>query len=381
MLEGSLLWLPTIGVYRFWLLSRKRRFYWSHTIVGEDALEYTGSSLQLLAGFFLAQVVFVPVYILLLFFYLQSPGVRFAGYAGVAVLWLFLTGYAQFGVRQFLLTRTIWRGIRFSMDGGALVYAIRRTLWVAVSIGTLGLAYPWQVLSLWRYRYAHTWYGDKKCEFSGRWRQVGPIFHFHQLVWILILAGIFLVASPNFHSGGTPGNRIYQVPPELLWAIIGGGLTYFLASLAHIKAITTSRLLSVVTLGKTRIRVRVATSALLWQYFLFAVVVIIVAILFQKLFYSHLTGLRVPIDFGNHASPLQVSQSGWTYLYLPAVYLAHLASVSVLQELILRFGFWKLVVTGSTIRNHSDLQNVRAMGEESSLGGQGVADGLNVGDY
>ncbi|MCS6761459.1 MAG: DUF898 domain-containing protein [Candidatus Devosia symbiotica] len=54
--------LPTVGLYRFWLLIWKCRFYWANTEINGDSLEYTGNAMQLLVGFLMALAVFLPLY-------------------------------------------------------------------------------------------------------------------------------------------------------------------------------------------------------------------------------------------------------------------------------------------------------------------------------
>ena len=83
LLRGFALLVPTIGLYRFWLTTWKRRFYWSHTEIGGDALEYTGNALQLLLGFLMALAVFVPLYGLFFYLSTQSSEAAIVGYGGV----------------------------------------------------------------------------------------------------------------------------------------------------------------------------------------------------------------------------------------------------------------------------------------------------------
>jgi hypothetical protein len=63
------------------------------------------------------------------------------------------------------------------------------------------------------------------------------------------------------------------------------------------------------------------------------------------------------------------------------VYLVILGAFGLLSEIIVRFGWWKLVASGATITNPDALGTVRAGGEDRSLIGQGLADALNVGAY
>ncbi len=150
LLSGYLLMLMTLGMYRFWLLTNKRRFYWSHTQIHGEAMEYTGTAVQLLVGFLLALAIFLPLYGFFFYLSTQSPAAAVYGYMGAGVFMFFLTGYASYRGRRFLLSRTLWRGIRFSQGGNAWAYAIRRFLWICLTIVTVGLAYPFMVASLWK---------------------------------------------------------------------------------------------------------------------------------------------------------------------------------------------------------------------------------------
>src|SRR5262245_34113547 len=96
LLRGYLLMLPTLGLYRFWLTTTKRRFYWQNTMIGGERLEYTGSALQLLVGFLFALGVFLPIYIVFFYLSFQSSTVALVGYGVAALLIWFLTGYALY---------------------------------------------------------------------------------------------------------------------------------------------------------------------------------------------------------------------------------------------------------------------------------------------
>src|SRR5690606_14693174 len=144
----------------------KRRFYWQTTLIDGEPIEYTGTASQLLLGFFFALAFFLPIYIALFVLSMQDAGFVLLGYAAIAALVWFLMGYAIYRARDFRLSRTLWRGIRFDLKGSALGYAFRRFVWSIVNVVTLGLAYPWMAASLWRYRWRHTWYGDRKFEIA-----------------------------------------------------------------------------------------------------------------------------------------------------------------------------------------------------------------------
>jgi uncharacterized membrane protein YjgN (DUF898 family) len=67
ILRGYCLMIPTLGLYRFWLATWKRRFYWQNTVIDGDPLEYTGTASQLLLGFLFSLAFFLPIYIALFY--------------------------------------------------------------------------------------------------------------------------------------------------------------------------------------------------------------------------------------------------------------------------------------------------------------------------
>lgn len=62
LIRGAVLLMVTLGIYRFWLVTDVRRFLWSNTEIAGEALEYTGTALELLLGFLVAIALLIPVY-------------------------------------------------------------------------------------------------------------------------------------------------------------------------------------------------------------------------------------------------------------------------------------------------------------------------------
>ena len=372
ILRGYLLMVPTLGIYRFWLTTWKRRFYWSRTSIGGDTLEYTGSAMQLLVGFLFALVVFVPIYGIFFYLSTQTSELAVIGYLAVGVFIWFLSGYAIYRARDFRLSRTLWRGIRFDQRGSAWAYALRRFLWSLLMVLTLGLVYPFMAISLWRYRYRNTWFGDRQFGFSGSWKQVaGPYYVAYALVAVLAVATFAskvasATAATDFSDPRTIGLAILTV--------IAGGLLYY-----RYKARTVSRLFSTVTCGEARLTVHVGARALLWQFVLFALAllaVLVAAALVVLAVFGYWLGHRFSPDIGAFAA------SGILAIVLMGLaYLAVIAVFSLLSEVFLGYGYWMLVASGASIANLASLDSVRAAAEDRSLAGEGLADALNVGAY
>ena len=155
--RGAALELVTVGFYRFWLATDIRRHMWSHTTVDGDAAEYTGRGKELLIGFLFALAILVPIY--LAYFLVTVEAESWRAFASIPLV-LGFYAFGQFAIyraRRYRLTRTVWRGVRFWMDGSGWAYAGRAILWGIVVLITLGLAFPWREASLERYKMLHSY--------------------------------------------------------------------------------------------------------------------------------------------------------------------------------------------------------------------------------
>src|SRR3954453_5278463 len=166
VMRGAFLELITVGFYRFWLATDMRRHLWSNTSVDGDAGEYTGTAKELLIGFLFALAILAPIY--LAYFLIGLEAERLRAFASVP-LGLFFYLFAQFAIyraRRYRLTRTVWRGVRFWMTGSGWGYAWRAGLWSLLVFLTLGLALPWSLAALERYKMRHTSYGELRGRFE-----------------------------------------------------------------------------------------------------------------------------------------------------------------------------------------------------------------------
>ncbi len=383
IVRGYLQMLPTIGLYRFWQATWKRRFYWQNTVIDGDPLEYTGSATQLLAGFFFALAFFLPIYVALFYLSMQDTDLVLIGYGCIgAVIW-FLAGYAIYRARDFRLSRTLWRGIRFDQRGNSWAYALRRFLWSLAMLPTFGLVYPWMASSLWRYRYRHTWYGDRKFEIGGNWKSfAGPYYAALLLNLLTIGAAVTAIVMRNdvvlVGGVGMPG------PIGLLLCL--GCVVVFALSLAWYRTTTASRMLSTVTIGDAAVKVRIGTGALFRQYALYVVGVVALLVVLALTALIALGGIYwAAASRGKEPDAAALAalfqSSSLNVALLIGIYLIVLGAFGLVAELILSFGWWALLARSTTINNPGSLRSVRAGGIDTALIGQGLADALNVGAY
>jgi uncharacterized membrane protein YjgN (DUF898 family) len=163
--RGAALELVTFGFYRFWLVTDIRRHLWSHTAIDGDAAEYTGRGKELLIGFLFAMAILVPIYLVYALISIEAE--RFKAFGSFPLLIGFYA-FGQFAIyraRRYRLTRTVWRGVRFWMDGSGWAYAWRAMLWGCLVLLTLGFALPWRAAALERYKMRHSHYVELQGRF------------------------------------------------------------------------------------------------------------------------------------------------------------------------------------------------------------------------
>jgi hypothetical protein len=372
LLRGYVLLVPTIGLYRFWLTTMKRQFYWGNTYIGKDALEYTGQARQLLIGFLMALAFFVPLYGLFFYFSTLSQSAAIVGYGGVAVLVWFMMGYAIYRGRDFRLSRTLWRGIRCDQTGNPWAYALRRFFWSIAVVASLGLAYPFMTANLWRYRYEHCFFGDQRFSFHGSWKHVALRYY---LAWgagvVITVAGLV-----TFSSFGD-SMQTYVVLAVLAVAM---GVT-----MLRYQAFEASTMFSRIGLGDTRVAIKIGAWPLISLYLGFAIALAVtyIALAFGGFL---VLSLLVPEAFmgGNFQLEVLLADVRGDWLTLAAIFLGYLlvfGAFTLLAELFIGLGYWRLVARGASITGIYTLANVKARAEDKALAGEGLADALNVGGY
>ncbi|MEO6014070.1 MAG: DUF898 family protein [Devosia sp.] len=383
ILRGYLLMLPTIGLYRFWQATWKRRFYWQNTVIDGEPLEYTGTASQLLLGFFFALAFFLPIYIAFFVLSMQDVDYLLLGYVAIAAIVWFLMGYAIYRARDFRLSRTLWRGIRFDLRGFALAYALRRFLWSLAMLATLGLIYPWMASSLWRYRWRNTWYGDRKFDVAGTWRAFAAPYYGAYFINLLTIGStlIWIVSAKDFVRVGAGA-----VPGPIGLALSAACLVIFGFTMALYRARSASRMLSTVSMGDAKLSVRIGTGALFWQFVFYVIaVVLLLAVLAAAALIGLASAFAAAAANGQEpdaAAMFAFLQSGTlNVVMLIVVYLVVLGTLGLLAEVILALGWWKLIATSTTIINPDSVQAAKSSPEDRALIGQGLADALNVGAY
>jgi uncharacterized membrane protein YjgN (DUF898 family) len=346
--RGAALELVTAGFYRFWLATDMRRHLWSHTEIDGDAAEYTGRPRELLIGFLIAMAILAPIYVA--YFLLGIEAERWQAFASTPVfLFFYLFGqFAIYRARRYRLTRTVWRGVRFWMDGSGWAYALRATLWGALVALTLGLAWPWREAALERYKMRHTYYGDLQGSF------VGSGWAFFKRGWGLWLASPFMLLI-------IPAPFIYGAFKAIEWKWWVEGLRF----------------------GDVRFRSNLRTGALIGRYWSMIGWITLAFVVFGAYvggavsLYVWLKGIPVEML----ATGGKITQAVPLIIIYAVGYIALVLVTNIVIRLYLLRDIWQRVAASITVERLDAAANVTAKGELVNAIGEGIADGLDVAGF
>jgi uncharacterized membrane protein YjgN (DUF898 family) len=239
-LKNLLLTILTLGIYSFWAKTNVRQYLYGQTSVGGDRFGYHGTGAELFRGWLKAMGILVVTFVIsavLSRTVHQAVGVIFLYAAGIIV---FLP-LALLGSRRYRLSRTSWRGIRFSFRGkfDALVGVF--VPGILLTIFTLGLYYPFFHANVRRYFVNETRFGHAPFSFTGEGR---GIFARHLLLYLLLplTLGIYWFWHAAFRHryywghtafGGARFNSTLDGGDLLVFSLVNGLLLVFTAGIAY----------------------------------------------------------------------------------------------------------------------------------------------------
>src|SRR5690242_9746622 len=173
-----LLTIVTFGFYYFWAKTRVRAFLASQTAIEGDRFAYHGTARELLLGTLKAALVFgLPIFLLnIVRDKLDVPPVVqvIAGVFSGSLFFVFFP-IAMVGARRYRLSRTSWRGIRFSFRGRVWELIKIFILGSFLTGITLGFYYPFFLVTRQAFMVSYSYFGSERFDFTGRGRELfGP---------------------------------------------------------------------------------------------------------------------------------------------------------------------------------------------------------------
>jgi uncharacterized membrane protein YjgN (DUF898 family) len=262
-----------------------------------------------------------------------------------------------------------------------------------LTVLTAGLAYPFQLASLERYKMRNTFYGDLAGRFDGSGLR---LFLRGVPIWFLVVAPLAITAGAFIEvvdwgalinaleqSGDDVMARIESANPQLaavfLFAMLMGGLAVALAAVLYpvFQALKLRWWSSGLRFGgiETRSilrtgRVYGAYMRFLWFAFLFSLALAIAAL-------PGLVLVGVLSGDGEAGAASEIAATG----LLLVGYVIAMLGFSTIYRATVQLSLWQLGMESLQLSGLSALARVTATGQPSSAVGEGLADALNVGGY
>ena len=200
MLVNWILTILTIGIYSFWGKTKVRRYLCEQSSFVGDRFYYHGTGGELLKGALIFGGMF-GLFHLGLYTVEQTWGLqaRAIGEIGGALLIVLLLPMIMVGAFRYRLSRTAWRGIRFSFRGtrkGALWLYIKG---IVLMMFTLYLYWPYFMVNIQKFWRNGAYFGSQSFKYDGKG---GDIF---KAFLLLVLLYVVCVAVPMSLPALIPG--------------------------------------------------------------------------------------------------------------------------------------------------------------------------------
>jgi len=222
--------ITTLGVYYFWGKIKTRQFVWGRMEAAGDRFGYHGTGLELLLGWLKAALLFGTIIA-------TQVVLEFTGHPAIEamVIWLgfaCLVPLAQIGSARYRLSRSSWRGIRFSFRGSVKPFFLLSIRGMILSAVTLGVFVPFYECEARRYLMDHSKLGNVSFGFDGSPKKLLRIYVTHSIAGILGLVCLATVAfmgrdmlSAQEEQTAKAFGIVFFIPFILLYGLITVSLT------------------------------------------------------------------------------------------------------------------------------------------------------------
>jgi uncharacterized membrane protein YjgN (DUF898 family) len=371
-LGTGVLGLVTLGIYRFWGKARIRRHVWGKMRVGDDALEFTGTGLEMFLGFLMAVVV-LAVYLAIVQLILFSVGIRFVFdpqsemeeiAQGISIALSFLAVlplmiFAAYRSRRYKLARTRLRGVRFAMDNAAGGYVIRALGYLVLTVLTLGLLWPLMTFRLEAYMTDRTWYGGARFRQGGAWTGLYRAY-FHVIVGMgMILAAVVFGALDEGWMAG-----LLSVL-GVIWGLVGL-ILYRVRAFGYLMSHKEME-------GGLGFRAEPRAGAVVWTYLKGALIVGLLGGVASAVIFAPLGAMMVGIEEASEFVQLEFAVLGVVLYLLVLTVFGALSLVFISQPVLAQF------VDSVTVTGVAALDAVRQRVADGGADAEGLADALDMG--
>jgi len=252
-LVNILLTLCTLGIYSFWAKAKVRGYLLSQSEFEGDRFAYHGSGKELLLGTLKAALVFgLPVMLLQNVPMLLGTEmwIRIVALLLIYPIVMVFIPFAIVGTRRYRLSRTSWRGVRFSFRGSAKEF-IKLFIGGSLLTGlTLGFYGPFFSVKQYAFLTSHSYLGNQKFHFEGSGREIFSAYVIALLLTVPTLGlswfwyaarkqrcllGQTSFGAARFDCGVTGGALCFLTLTNLVLLVVTLGLASALATVRNIR--------------------------------------------------------------------------------------------------------------------------------------------------
>lgn len=389
VLVNLVLQILTLGIFRFWARSRERRYLWSHVSLGGDRLEYTGTGMELFVGFLIAMVglaVIGGVYQFLLTMFAANPVMLGVMASGYSLLILFLVYFAIYRTRRYRLTRTVWRGIRGTMERASVRYAFLALGYYLLNIVTLGLAAPLMRVGLTRFEVENMRFGDRPFAFDGR---ASELYRYWLVPWLILAATLGSAAWMFARSQGVDLDvdaSEGQPMMDAVETIAQLGLVAFLVALVWYRVQEFRYLAGKVSFEGMRFSSDLGFGRVVWIYVSFfmiaslLVVGLIIAIAFAA-FLAKAAAMSPNLLEQGPEALLAGMDEQTTMIVFFAIGLSAMVLMQTVARVMVFHRLARTVVTTLTLTGSQDFSLVAQALDTAPATGEGLADAFDLGNF
>lgn len=360
VIKGMLLTLVTFGLYRFWFKSRLRRYYLSNTRLLGDGFEYTGTGKELFVGFLIAIAILAPFYLAATIATLMSgetAGQIVSTLVGFVVMPSLLQ-IAMYRARRYRLSRTRYRGIRFSQSGTGRGYLLHAIKWLLLTAVTLGICLPMMRTALYRYRMGNTFFGQVQAQFEG---EAKPLMKRWLIVWGAIAAVFVMIGviSASAALNAARGVIVFELL-LLVGLMVLIPVLWFVYRAAEFRHFTSGT-----SFGAMRLASDLRAGPMIWVMVKFGLLMVIAMLALGFLF-----GVIGYLMVGDGSAGS--GAAGIVYILAFPFMLTLYLMYGLLTELYLRRRLWALYASSVSIANTKALTDILQQ-EQQYEGGVGEA--------
>jgi uncharacterized membrane protein YjgN (DUF898 family) len=241
--------LFTLGIFSAWAKVRKKRYFYSHTLLDGTPFQYLGQPIPILKGRLIAATLFGVWYTATHYITSLLPFVLIAAF--ILAPWVMVRA-AAFNARY-----SAFRNMTFGFAGTYTSAAKVMYGWAILTLVSLGMAFSWWQQRLKKYIIDRTSYGGVNGEFSATGGQFFKTYFIAGLLFAIAMIAAFMLLGIGAAAGGENSFMV-------VWVV--GIYAIYVMAYAYIQARITNLVWNNTQLGPLRFKSSIGVRSLLRLY-------------------------------------------------------------------------------------------------------------------